>query len=119
MRTPFNSPNFSKGQLVVRADFVKAWDPNGWSRLGWRRATQEEIKRWYESPDSKGMDDTGETKLPPRDVSVKLIEDRVYEVVRGRVSAPRGYDKVPACMEIQCYTTGERFFVKREWFRLV
>ena len=112
MRTPFNLPTFYKGQLVVLAPTrpgVNIW--------GWRRVNAAEYQAWRDSPESRGMDDAGESKLPPKDTHVSCVPGQVYEVVRGRVSAAYGYGKRTGCMELQCYVTGERFYVERELFK--
>lgn len=116
MQTPFNTPpTFNKGTLVVLKPPMSL--PRGWrGPTGWRMINGAELQRWYDSPSSKGMDSAGESILPPRDMDIELVEGRAYEVVRGRCSPTRGFHKVTGCMELQCYTTGERFFVKRELF---
>ena len=112
MRTPYNLPSFYKGQLVVLAPALLS--ARYW---GWRRVNQAEYQAWRDSDESKGMDDAGESKLPPRDTHITLVLDRPYEVVRGRVSASYSYGKRTGCMELQCYVTGERFYVERELFK--
>jgi hypothetical protein len=116
MQTPFNTPPiFNKGTLVVLKPPQSL--PRGWrGPTGWRKINGAELQRWYDSPFSKGMDSAGESILPPLYTDIELVEGRVYEVARGRCSVSRGYHKVTGCMELQCYTTGELFFVKREWF---
>ena len=112
MRTPYNLPTFYKGQLVVLVPArpgTRSW--------GWRRVNSAEYQAWRDSDESKGMDDAGESKLPPRDTHITLVLDRPYEVVRGRVSASYSYGKRTGCMELQCYVTGERFYVERELFK--
>lgn len=109
--TSKGNPSFSKGQLVVCVK-SRAQGP-----LGWRRVNSQERQRWYNSEDSKGIDDAGESKLGPRDTYINIIEARPYEVSRARCSASLGYGRESNCMEIFCFVTGERFFVKRFWFK--
>lgn len=106
------NPSFSKGQLVVYV----AW-PEASTTHGWRRVNSQEYQRWYNSEDSKGIDDAGESKLGPRDTYINIIEDRPYEVIRARCSASLGYGRESNCMEVFCFVTGERFFVKRFCFK--
>lgn len=113
MRTPYNIPSFYKGQLVTLSE-------GGDLRhiYGWRRVTQAEYLAWRASPASQGMDDAGESRLPPRDTHITLVPGRPYEVVRGRVAASQGYGNPRSgCMELQCFTTGERFYVYRTGFK--
>jgi len=112
MRTPYNLPTFYKGQLVVLTSALHS--TRYW---GWRRVNQAEYQAWRDSDESKGMDDAGESKLPPRDTHITLVPGRPYEVVRGRVSASYSYGKRTGCMELQCFATGERFYVERELFK--
>ena len=115
MQTPYNIPSFCKGQLVILSEggeFRRIY--------GWRRATQAEYLAWKASPESQGLDDAGEWKLPPKDTHITLVPGRPYEVVRGRVAASQGYGNPRSgCMELQCFATGERFYTYREGFRPV
>ena len=66
----------------------------------WRRLTEAEQIAWHNSDASKGMTCAGETKLCPRDVyNRKPVGE--FVVVRGRVSAPRGYGKVSGCIQVR------------------
>lgn len=103
-------PSFSKGQLIVLLGETS-------HRSGWRRVNGVEYQCWLDSPDSKGFNDAGESKLGPTDTFIKLVVNRPYEVIRARCSAVRGYGALPACVELQCFATGERFFAKRSWFK--
>ena len=110
-------PNFYKGQ------FVKAVKPVGmrnWDFGGWRKASSEETREWYtkfqeDCRTGKDVwhDSAGESKLPPQDTYLELVEGRVYLVVRGRVQAPCGYHTVKGAVELLCTHTGQRFYVRR------
>ncbi len=65
----------------------------------WRPVTAEETAEWYASPESKGMDCAGESKLPPRSV-YRRDTSGTYTVTRARVNAPRGWGSLPKCSEI-------------------
>jgi hypothetical protein len=113
MRTPYNLPSFYKGQLVTVADGT-----NLRHVYGWRRVTHAEYLAWRASPASQGHDDAGESHLPPKDTHITLVPGRPYEVLRGRVAAAQGYGNPRSgCMELQCFTTGERFYAYRESFK--
>lgn len=110
-------PSFQKGQLV-RA--VKPSNFRNWDFSGWRRASSEETHAWYEKfhEDCRNgrdvwHDSAGESKLAPSDTYVELVEGRIYQVLRGRVSAPCGYRKVSGAVELLCTHTGERFYTYR------
>jgi hypothetical protein len=49
-----------------------------------RPINQQELDAWYASPQSKGMNCAGETKLPPRSVSFELFPGTVYTVLKAR-----------------------------------
>ena len=118
--TKSDSISLKKGQLV-------AWDPSSDSSpsfikvlcYGWRPIRSDELTAWYKSDASKGMDDTGETKLPPRNVLIEVRQDRVYEVIRARCTSSRDYYTIPKCAELLCFVTGERFFIERRKLRHV
>ena len=104
-------PSFTPGALVKFTEqhsFGYAY--------GWRPMNGQEITAWYASDDSKGMDDAGESKLPPRDISISLRRDVFYQVIRGRVSASSGYGKRSGCCELLCFLTGEKFYADRNKF---
>lgn len=67
--------SFRKNQLV------KVPAGTQWMRL----RTREETEAWYSSSYSKGMNDAGETKLPPTTWAGTFEEDTMFVVTRGRV----------------------------------
>lgn len=110
--------NFKKGSLVkVTADEVNFWVFKDTGEVVcnpiWRAVTEEETAAWYASPESKGMDSAGETKLPPQNFFYSPKVDEVFKVIRARVSAPRGYSTVSGCAEVED-KNGVRWFVRRE-----
>jgi hypothetical protein len=110
-----------KGQLVVWDHSSYGSSPSRFKVLcyGWRPIRSDELAEWYKSDASKGMDDAGETKLPPREVRIEVRQDRVYEVIRARCTSSRDYDTIPKCAELLCFATGERFFIERRKLRHV
>jgi len=78
----------------------------------WRPITEDEIQEWRDSPRSKGLDSAGESKLAPRDVSSRSEGKRQFTVTRERVTANRGYSRVPKCCEVQD-SEGTYWFVQR------
>jgi len=77
----------------------------------WRSVTAKETEAWYASPESRGMDCAGESKLPPMSVS-RRDTSGTYTVTRARVNAPRGWGSVSKCSEIMDLD-GALWFVRR------
>lgn len=101
-------PAFHKDDYVVLRIHP---DTDPW---GWRNLTADERAAWYASDDSKGMDSAGESKLPPRDVAIRLEPLRPYIVVKGRCAPNRGWGRsVLNCCQVTDPTSGETFFVER------
>ena len=101
-----------------KGDIVRPARPR---REGWRRMTHTESEGWYarlraDVAAGKDLpyDSAGESRLAPQDVYTALHEDRTYEVVRGRVNAPKGYGSQKGCCEVQDMLTGERSFCQRK-----
>ena len=82
----------------------------------WRDLTDEDRRAWEESDASKGMNDAGETRLQypskmlPRDASEA---PRLWEVVRARVSARKGWRTESGCAQVRA-EDGTLWFVKRD-----
>jgi len=112
-------PIFRAGQYVRLRDEV------GLTRMaqltaGWRRMSEAEKNEWYDQhrkdvAEGKALpyDSAGEPVLSPQDVYIKVHPDRVYEIVRGRVSAARGYCNVSGSCLVRCLLTGEEFYIQR------
>ena len=85
-----------------------------------RPITEEEVEHWRESDWSKGMNDAGESKLPPRSVSVEIHADRKYIVERARCRASLHYgNPTPGLAKIICTNTGETAYIKRTLIEVV
>jgi hypothetical protein len=89
---------------------------------GWRRANGDETQAWYDklAEDCRAgrdvpYDSGGEPKLAPQDTAFRLNEDMVLTVVRARVSAPSGYNRVKECCQVFCPDIGETLYVRRLW----
>lgn len=81
---------------------------------GSRKPTADEIQTWRDSDLSKGLDSAGETKLPPRSVSVELRRDEVFQVVRGRARMPWTWGNPRAGYMIVRRGDGVECHVKRD-----
>lgn len=81
---------------------------------GRRAPTSEETEAWYASDASKGMDSAGETKLPPRAVSVTLRKGETFTVVRGRARMTCVWGNPVKGYTLIRTESGEECFVRRE-----
>ena len=105
------------GLRYPRANY--AHDEAGTVRAA-RPVTPEETSAWYESDASKGMNDAGESKLPPQSVGVSLHKDRVYTVLRARCRVRLGYgNPTPGMAKILCTVTGNEAYIKRDLLSVI
>ena len=82
---------------------------------GMRKLTEVELRAWYDSDASKGMNCAGESKLPPNSVRVELEPGTIVTVVRARCSFQAGWARpVPKCAQV-LLPSGEIVFVRREF----
>jgi len=108
-----------------------------WEKV-YRHVTQEEVEAWYDSPESKGMNSAGESKLPPRVAVVcydggtiycpsrtlsdkeatKLSED-TFTIVRSRCAPILGYHKYSKMVLIRNNRTGEEGYIQRAYVQTV
>ena len=118
-----NLPIFRVGQYVrLRPSVAQRHGANLIAApVGWRQLTQEERDAWYEEhykavKEGRELpyDSAGESVLSPQDTYIDVYFDRVYEIVRGRVSAARGYGKQPGCCLVRCLLLGEEFYMRRQ-----
>lgn len=123
-----------KGDLV-RLNAAKCFSVKNGGELAWpmfsshnddagivcgiREITQAELDEWYASPDSKGIGDDGETKLPPKSITVKLHRDDLFMVRRARCKADFGWYNYPKQIELFDYKSGYFCFVDRILVELV
>lgn len=85
-----------------------------------RPVTTEEEAAWYASPASQGMNDAGESRLPPRSRYIPLQRGRVYQVLRARCRVRLSWgNAIPGMAKILCTQTGEETYIKRELLEVV
>ena len=90
-----------------------------WGRM-YRQLTREEVQAWYDSPDSKGINCAGETKLPPQSIVMHLHKDRLYTVLRARARVRLGWGNAKGgYTKVLCTVTGEEVYVKRDLLEVV
>lgn len=71
-----------------------------------RPTTWEEKEAWRESPESKGMNSAGETKLPPQIMLTHIKGDELMVVEKARCAPILGWSKRPG-MTLVKVITGE------------
>jgi hypothetical protein len=85
-----------------------------------RSTTQEERDEWYSTDAAKGMNDAGESKLPPQSKTFDLLEGKTFIVLRARAHAQVGWGNgVPKCTYIMCPDIGEKLYVHRKDLEVV
>ena len=101
-----------KGSLVrIRSHLPgQSWSPRP---DVWRYTTEAEIEEWRNSPQSKGTNSAGETKLPPRETCVSYEDDDTWTVVKSRCAPILFYRKTPKCAFIFNNRTNEMGYVRR------
>ena len=81
---------------------------------GRRHLTQAEVQEWRESPESKGMNCAGESKLPPTFTFEPIHVDDILIVERARCRASFGWcSPTGGWTKVLKVKTGESLFVKR------
>ena len=112
------NPALKKGMTVMIPRLVKresgvpcAKIPEDASRYDyknvdiWRETNEEDRLRWEASDASKGMNDAGETRLQSPTQYLHREEGdspRLWEVVRARVAAPKGWGrKESGCAQVR------------------
>lgn len=87
---------------------------------GRRHITEEEREAWYASPESKGMDSAGESKLPPTCVRVPVRKTEILRVERARCRMRFGYgNPTGGWAQVRNIKTDEVFYIKRDHLEVV
>jgi len=81
---------------------------------GGRPTTAAEVEAWRNSDASKGMDSAGESKLPPRSVTVVIHRDDVLVLERARCRVALGWGNPRPGMAKVMLPNGETAYLKRE-----
>ncbi len=100
-----------KGNIVRLSERVRG--PNHVTRP----TTWEEKQAWRESPESKGMNSAGETKLPPQIVCIEIEADELLVVEKARCAPVLGWSKRPGMTQVRIVTgenIGKVGFVRRD-----
>ena len=114
---------FKTGDLVA-VDFSESnfrWDHTTtrscW--VGYRELTAEEIAIWRRSPASKGLNDAGETKIPPSWENVEVYEGEILAVLKARTRFVCGAFTKPKCSKVLRVSDGEVFYLERKHLKSV
>ncbi len=87
---------------------------------GRRHLTADEVKAWYDSPASKGMNSAGETKLPPRCKIFAIRKDDTLIVERARCRVSFSYNNpTGGWAKVLNPLTGESLYVKRDLLEVI
>ena len=108
-----------------------------WERI-YRHTTSEEVQAWRDSPESKGINSAGESKLPPRVAQVEYVggtifrpnrtitkeeetklSDDTFTVVRSRCAPILGYHKYSKMALLRNNRTGEEGFIRRNRVEII
>lgn len=81
---------------------------------GVRIPNSKDIEEWRNSPDSKGINSAGESKLPPTGYNVPIYKDKIYTVLRARCAGHWAYRQTPGQTLILDTVTGYEIYVKRD-----
>jgi len=103
----------------LRFPLINLHNDKAGTYLAHRPITAEEVSAWRASPESKGLDCAGETKLPPTCTTITLHRGRVYRVLRARCRAQLGWGMPDGGMTELETETGESAFIKRDLLRVV
>ena len=82
--------------------------------VGYRPTTDAEKESWYASDSSNGMNEAGESKLPPMSFAVKIAKSDVLIVERARCRISLGWGKPYTGMVKLMLPNGEHAYLKRD-----
>jgi len=92
-------------------------------REDWRENISKEIANAREADEDTfhiAFDDAGESRLPPKSVSVPLPVDRIYIVERARCRVEMGWGRSTGGLaKILDTASGEIAYVKRDMLRVI
>ena len=84
-----------------------------------RRTTQEEVQEWRNSPESKGINSAGESKLPPMIAYIDYDVEDTFTIVRARCAPKLGYYKKPKSAKVMNNRTNEVGYIERKYIEKV
>ena len=84
-----------------------------------RKLTPADIQAWRDSPKSKGMTSSGETKLPPQYSAEQLPATACMQIVKSRIAWYVGGTPRRGYALVKDNESGEKFYVKRKFLEKV
>jgi hypothetical protein len=87
-----------------------------------RPTTLEEKEAWRNSPESKGINSAGETKLPPQIVSTYIKGDTLMVVEKARCAPLLGWYKYNGMTKVKVISgenVGKTGYIKRDQLAIV
>lgn len=87
-----------------------------------RPTTPEEREAWYETDAAKGMNEAGETKLPPMIRAMEINGYDIMVVERARCAPNLGWNKRPGMTKVRIITgkwVGCIGYIKRDGLEIV
>ena len=79
----------------------------------YRHLSDKEVKDWYDSDASKGMNDAGESHLPPSYSSFDVPVGKPFLVLRAKCAPHLGYYTYIKMTELLDTETGCQFYVRQ------
>lgn len=79
-----------------------------------RKISVNELIRWHSNPANRGLDDAGETRLPPDSVVIKYEPGTLMIVSRAKISPVIGYRNKKNMCELLDPENGAIVWVSRE-----
>ena len=87
---------------------------------GRRHLTEDEVAEWRDSSDSRGLDGSGESKLPPTCLLTAIHKDETLIVERARCRMSFNYySPIGGWAKVLNTTTGTSLYVKRELLEVI
>ena len=83
-----------------------------------RATTISETTAWRNSPDSKGINCAGETKLPPYSTAMPVEEGDTLTVIRSRCAPRFGWHSYTKMTLVRNERTGEEGYIKRRFVQI-
>jgi hypothetical protein len=87
---------------------------------GRRHLTEDEVAEWRNSPDSRGIDDAGESKMPPTCLLTAIHKDEILIVERARCRMSFSYySPTGGWAKVLNTVAGTSLYVKRELLEVI
>mgnify|MGYP004095617741 CR=1 FL=1 len=123
LRERLRPPRARQQQNHLRAYGLAYWTLEQEEKAEWREEKRKALKTASENGEdtfSIAFDDAGESRLPPRSMSIPLPIDRIYVVERARCRVSLGWGNPTGGMtRILDTQSGEHAYVAREMLQVI